>query len=225
MLDLKSKTIAEIVSEDISKAAVFKKYNLDFCCGGGETVENTCIKAEINTDEVINDLINNQLKRDVPNLNFNDWNADFLADYIVNVHHTYVMDNLTILNEFSSKVARVHGERAPETVEIDNLFTALSNELISHIDNEENILFPAIKSKISDPTFEYDKTVIEILEDEHDASGTIVKKIQVLSNNFTPPEWACNTYKALYNMLDEFTNDLYQHINLENNILFPKIKK
>lgn len=225
MLDLKNKTIAEIVSEDISKSTVFKKYNLDFCCGGGETVENACIKAEINTDEVINDLINNQPKRDVPNLKFKDWNADFLVDYIVNVHHSYVLDNLTILNEFSSKVARVHGEHAPETIEIDILFTALSNELISHINKEEAILFPAIKSKNADPTFKFNLNVIEILEDEHDTTGIIVKKIQALSNSFTPPEWACNTYKALYHMLDEFINDLYQHIHLENNILFPKINK
>jgi len=225
MLDFKNKTIAEIVSDDISTASVFKKYNLDFCCGGGTTVEKACIKAAINTDEVIDDLLNNQPKSDTPNLNFKDWSADFLIDYIVNVNHSYVLDNLTIINEFSSKVARVHGEHAPETIEIDNLFTTLSNELISHLDKEENILFPAVKSKLADPSFKYDQSVIEILEDEHDTAGTIVKKIQALSNNFTAPEWACNTYKALYHMLDEFINDLYQHIHLENNILFKKIKE
>jgi regulator of cell morphogenesis and NO signaling len=225
MLDLKNKTIAEIVSDDISKASVFKKYNLDFCCGGGKTVEKACKKANINVDDVVNDLLNTTSKTNTPNLNFKDWDAVFLIDYITNVHHTYVKENLTIINEFSTKVASVHGHHAPETIEIDHLFTQLSNELITHLEKEETILFPAIKAKAADTNFQYDKKVISILEDEHDAAGTIVKKIHELSNNFTPPEWACNTYKALYHKLDEFINDLYQHIHLENNILFPKVKE
>jgi len=224
MLDFKNKTIAEIVSDDISTASVFKKYNLDFCCGGGKTVENACLKANINVDEVIYDLHSNPPKNDVAIQNFKNWNIDFLIDYIVNVHHTYVKDNLSIIQEFSTKVASVHGQNAPETIEIDSLFTTLANELTSHLKKEENILFPAIKAKLKDNNYEYDKNVIAILEDEHDSAGTIVKKIQKLSNNFTPPEWACNTFKALYYKLDEFINDLYQHIHLENNILFPKVK-
>jgi regulator of cell morphogenesis and NO signaling len=225
MLELKDKTIAEIVSEDISKASVFKKYNLDFCCGGGKTVENACLKANLDVNEVIQDLLKTTSNSNTPNLNFKDWSAEFLVDYIVNVHHTYVKENLSVINEFSTKVANVHGEHAPETIEIDNLFMELSNELISHLEKEETILFPAIKAKLTNPSFEYDEDVIKILEDEHDMAGTIVKRIQKLSNNFTPPEWACNTYKALYFKLDEFINDLYQHIHLENNILFSKIKE
>jgi len=224
MTKLRNKTIAEIVSNDINTASVFKKHNIDFCCGGGITIEKACKKEALNIDLVINDLLNQQKKR-VPNLNFIDWPVDFLIDYIVNVHHVYVKENLSIINEFSTKVARVHGEHAPENIEIDNLFTELSNELISHLEKEETILFPAIKAKIADSNFQYDAEVIKILEEEHDAAGTIVKKIQKLSNNFTPPEWACNTYKALYHMLDQFINDLFQHIHLENNILFSKIKE
>ena len=225
MLELKDKTIAEIVSEDISKASVFKKYNLDFCCGGGKTVENACEKANIDVNKVIQDLQNSTSNTNAPNLNFKDWSAEFLVDYIVNVHHTYVKENLEVINEFATKVSKVHGHHAPETIEIDDLFTKLSNELISHLEKEETILFPAIKAKLTNTSLEYDENVIQILEDVHDTAGTIVKRIQELSNNFTPPEWACNTYKALYFKLDEFINDLYQHIHLENNILFPKIKE
>ena len=225
MLDLKNKTIAEIVSDDISKASIFKKYNLDFCCGGGKTVEHACLKANINVDEVVNDLLNSTSKTNAPNLNFKDWTPEFLVDYITNVHHSYVKENLGIIQEFATKVASVHGEHAQETIEISTLFSTLSDELTSHLEKEETILFPAIKAKAADSSIQFDKNVISILEDEHDNVGTIIKRIQELSNNFTPPEWACNTYKALYHKLDEFINDLYQHIHLENNILFPKVKE
>ncbi|MGV8945233.1 MAG: iron-sulfur cluster repair di-iron protein [Lutibacter sp.] len=224
MLDLKSKTIAEIVSDDISTASVFKKYKLDFCCGGGKTVENACKKANINVDEVVNDLINNKSKKDAPNLNFKDWSAEFLADYIVYVHHTYIKQNLSIINEFAEKAAKVHGQHEPKTIEIAALFSTISRELTTHMRKEEFILFPAIKAKTENYNFEFDEKALSLIEDEHEEVGEMIKKIQELSADFTPPEWACNTFKALYFKLEEFTNDLYQHIHLENNILFPKVK-
>lgn len=224
MSELKNKTIAEIVSADISTASVFKKYKLDFCCGGGKTVENACKKANINVDDVVRDLLNNKPKNDAPNLNFKDWGAEFLADYIVYVHHTYIKQNLAVISEFAEKVASVHGQHEPRTIEIATLFSNISKELTTHMGKEEGILFPAIKAKEADYNFQIDEKTLSLTEDEHEEVGTMIKKIQELSDNFTTPEWACNTFKALYFKLEEFTNDLYQHIHLENNILFPKVK-
>jgi regulator of cell morphogenesis and NO signaling len=224
MTELKTKTIAEIVSNDISTASVFKKYKLDFCCGGGKTVENACKKENINIDDVVNDLLNNNPKKEAPNLNFKDWSAEFLADYIVYVHHTYIKQNLSIISEFADKVANVHGQHEPKTIEIAQIFSTISSELTSHMGKEEFILFPAIKAKADNPNFEFDEKTLSLVKEEHEEVGTMIKKIQELSSDFTPPEWACNTFKALYFKLEEFTNDLYQHIHLENNILFPKVK-
>ncbi len=61
-----------------------------------------------------------------------------------------------------------------------------------------------------------------MMELEHDVAGNLMKQIQDLSNDFAPPAHACNTYRVLYAKLKEFQNDLFQHIHLENNILFPK---
>lgn len=224
MSELKTKTIAEIVSDDISTASIFKKYKLDFCCGGGKTVEDACKKENINVDDVVNDLLNNTSKKEAPNLNFKDWSAEFLADYIVYVHHTYIKQNLSIISEFADKVANVHGQHEPKTIEIAQLFSTISSELTSHMGKEEFILFPAIKAKADNPNFEFEEKTLSLIKEEHEEVGTMIKKIQELSSDFTPPEWACNTFKALYFKLEEFTNDLYQHIHLENNILFPKVK-
>jgi regulator of cell morphogenesis and NO signaling len=224
MSELKNKTIAEIVTDDISTASVFKKYKLDFCCGGEKTIENACKKENINVDDVVNDLLNNNSKKETPNLNFKDWSAEFLADYIVYVHHTYIKQNLSIISEFANKVANVHGQHEPKTIEIAQIFSTISSELTSHMGKEEFILFPAIKAKADNPNFEFDEKTLSLTKEEHEEVGNMIKKIQELSDNFTPPEWACNTFKALYFKLEEFTNDLYQHIHLENNILFPKVK-
>ena len=174
---------------------------------------------------VLNDLSINVSTNTAPKFDFKTWDTGFLIDYIVNIHHTYVNESMDIINEFAAKVAHVHGAHAPETIKIAELFSDLSKELSAHMIKEETILFPAIKSKIADNNFQYDEKVIEMLEDEHEAAGDIAKKLQELSNNFQAPEWACNTFRALYFKLDEFINDLYQHIHLENNILFQKIRE
>ena len=147
-----------------------------------------------------------------------------LNDEMIGDGKFYVKENMDIIHEFATKLATVHGHHAPETIEIYELFTSLREELNAHLIKEETILFPAIKMKALDNNYQYDKEVIGVLEDEHEHAGDIVKKITFLSENFTTPEWACNTFKALYFKLDEFINDLYQHIHLENNILFSKVK-
>jgi regulator of cell morphogenesis and NO signaling len=72
------------------------------------------------------------------------------------------------------------------------------------------------------PHFGTVKNPIQMMEEEHETAGDIFKEISRLTNNYTPPEGACNTFRALYSKLDEFEQDLHHHIHLENNILHPK---
>ena len=150
----------------------------------------------------------------------------------MNVHHTYVNKNLSLITEFADKVAKVHGEHSPETKEIAKLWKAVVTELTTHMKKEELVLFPYIKNierfskgdleEFPNSRFGTVKNPIGAMEHEHDSAGGLMKNIQALSNEFTPPDYACNTYRVLYAKLKEFQNDLFQHIHLENNILFPK---
>ena len=136
--------------------------------------------------------------------------------------------------QYSDKVAKVHGHHYVEVVKINELFHEIANELNQHMKKEEMILFPYIKqiaeakkngTPLSSAPFGTVKNPIKMMEHEHDSAGDIIKEIAKLSNNFTPPESACNTFRALYSKLEEFQNDLFQHIHLENNILYPKAIK
>ena len=230
MENIDDKSVAEIVTQNIKTADIFKKNGIDFCCGGNVSVQKICAKKGIDY---------NQLKKDIININaqpsqkqdFNSWDIDFLADYIINVHHKYVPEANVLIIQYSDKVANVHGLHYAEVVEINRLFHIVANELNTHMQKEESILFPKIKqlaiakrnnTSVTPPPFGTIKNPIQMMESEHDNAGIIIKKIAELSNNFTPPSEACNTYRALYSKLEEYQNDLFQHIHLENNILFPK---
>lgn len=226
MMMTKEKTVADFVTENIKTADVFKKYGIDFCCGGGITLEKACAKNNVDQTLLEKELLDATKIID-RTYAYDTWNLTFLIDHIINIHHTYVTESLPILSQYANKVAKVHGKHYPQVVTINKLFHEVANELLAHLQKEEQILFPYIKqmeatnSEGSSP-FGSVHNPIRMMEHEHENAGDIFKEIARLTNNYMPPEDACNTFKALYSKLQEFEEDLHRHIHLENNILHPK---
>ena len=233
MTTLQDKTVADVVTENIKAAHVFKKYGIDFCCGGGVSIKKACEKAEIDPVLVETEILNLENIKDRA-LDFNSWKLDFLTDHIINVLHGYVEESSPLLLQYSQRVNHVHGHHYTELAEIESLVKQVVQELAAHMKKEELILFPFIKklvkaeregTEVPPIHFGTVENPIKMMEAEHEEAGEILRKIAKLSNNFTPPQGACNTYKAFYSKLEEFEQDLHQHVHLENNILFPKALK
>ncbi|WP_276361922.1 iron-sulfur cluster repair di-iron protein [Daejeonella sp. H1SJ63] len=224
------KTIGEIAVRDLRKVEVFKKYGIDFCCGGKKTLAEVCNEKNIDAAKIQTELRSVETQEKVSGLSYSDWDLDFLADYIINTHHAYVRKYLPELNNYGTKVAQVHGNLHQELHQIDELIKEISRELTGHLEQEEKVLFSYIKKVVearnsSMPLVKQEKDfekLIEDLESEHDFVGRAFDKIRELSNNYYLPADACGSYKLLYKMLQEFEDDLHLHIHLENNILFPK---
>lgn len=223
-------TIGEIAVKDLRKAEVFKKYGIDFCCGGKKTLSEVCAEKNIDVTKIETELQQLSTEGKVSNVSYNEWNIDFLADYIVNTHHSYVRKYLPELRGYALKVAQVHGEHHPELLPIQKLVEEINEELTEHMEQEEKVLFSYVKQIVhskntNQPLVKEGKTLqelIEELEKEHDFVGRCFDKIRELSNGYAIPEDACSSYKLLYKMIQEFEDDLHIHIHLENNILFPK---
>lgn len=224
-------TLGQIAAKDLRKAQIFKKYGLDFCCGGKKTIKEACSDKGLDVTKVEYEL--QQVDKSVGTrpLPYDEWNLDFLADYIVNTHHSYVKKSLPDIRGYADKVAKVHGDFHPELLSIHLLVEKIYEELSTHLEKEEKILFPFIKkllvsSESGQPIphthFGTVRNPITVMETEHEMAGRDLEEIRILSNNYALPEDACASYSLLYRMLDEFENDLHIHIHLENNILFPK---
>lgn len=231
-LDLSGETLGQIAAADLRKAAILKKHDLDFCCGGKKTLKEACVKNGLDIAAIIQELQRadiDPLARPVP---YDEWNLDFLADYIVNTHHSYVKKTLPELLFYAAKVARAHSGRNPELAAIQQLVEEANTELLSHMIKEERVLFPYIKELVlaaGDPQAKLPAALsgniqnpIAMMELEHESAAKIFEQIRQLSNDLSLPEGACASYSIFYRMLDEFENDLHFHVHLENNILFPK---
>lgn len=224
--------IGELVAQDYRCASVFKKYGIDFCCQGNRTINDACIAKEMDVAVVLNDLNSiSKASRTAGGIDFQSWPLDLLADYIEKTHHRYVEAKTPELTAYLDRITEVHGNTHPELYKIKELFQLVVGNLAQHMKKEELILFPFIrkmeKAKLTGqplekPHFGSIKNPIDAMEDEHLAEGDRLRDINVLCNNYTPPEDACNTYRVTFGMLKEFEEDLHLHIHLENNILFPQ---
>lgn len=224
-------TMGEIATKDLRKAQVFKKYGLDFCCGGKKTVKEACAEKGLDVTRVEQELQaadKMPASRPIP---YSDWSLDFLADYIVNTHHSYVSKTLPDLLTYAEKVKNVHGNQHPELLRINQLVTEVNAELTTHMVKEEKVLFPYIKALVAAQAnvqplqashFGTVQNPINMMEMEHEMVGKAMEEIRELSQNYLLPADGCASYSLLYKMLEEFEDDLHLHIHLENNILFPK---
>lgn len=227
----KEGVIGQMVAEDYRTASVFKKFGIDFCCQGNRTIEEACEEKGASIPEVLKLLSNVEANTAGQGIDFGSWPLDLLTDYIEKKHHRFVVGKSAEIKPLLQKIVEVHGQNHPELLEIKNEFEASLGELTLHMQREELLLFPFVRKLLKAESngevkpkslFGSVENPIEQMQNEHNDEGERYRKISRLSNEYTAPLDACNSYKVTYALLKEFEDDLHLHIHLENNILFPK---
>ncbi len=220
--------LGELVTDDFRVAEVFKHAGIDFCCGGKKTLEQACREKNIDLKSIEEAIDAIEQTPALSNINFKDWEPGFLADYIVNTHHKYVVKTLPDLIYYTKKIASVHGQYHPELIKVAEIFEEISKELQQHLQKEEEVLFPAIRSAVQGSTPELQSIIrseIERMSNEHEFAGGAMDKINELTAGYMVPQDGCNSYQVAFKMLRQFEDDLHIHVHLENNILYPRALK
>ncbi len=224
-MKMKNQTVGNIVSQLPKASELFKQYKIDFCCGGDKPLGEVIRQQNINEEELLEKLdVLSKEKDSINTPDFINMSSSELIDYIVNTHHVFVRNILPELNGLIVKILQVHGINHQELFKVHQHFSLLKLELEQHLIKEEEILFPLIK--------EYDKNqsnkifeVMEETEDEHETAGNVLKELRKITNDYQVPKDGCTTYFITYKKLQELESDLFQHIHLENNILFKRLSK
>ncbi|WP_129690882.1 iron-sulfur cluster repair di-iron protein [Gottfriedia acidiceleris] len=224
-----SSIIANIVTTFPKASDFFKANRIDFCCGGNRPLIEAIQERNLSPDEVLtqlNSLYNEAKERSDSFIDWKKASSKELIQYIVDKHHRYLNEELPQLSPYVTKVLRVHGADQPHLAQIHRLFNNLKTELEQHIIKEETEDFPTLISFENQPTNENKDKLAKIvseLEQEHQHAGDIIKEIRKITNDFTPPAGACGTYRLVYQRLEALESDLFEHIHLENNILFSRV--
>lgn len=225
--------VSDIVTNDYRTAEVFRKYGIEYCCGGKWPLEMVCHTKNIDINILTRELEEATRTVQVPNsLPFNEWDMDFLADYIVHVHHHYLKNQLPDIKSTLQKFTEEHGEKYPYLKELEKTYLKLYKELLPHLQQEEETIFPYIRqithafhSRASYASLLVKmmrKPIEELMNQEHVMVAGAIYKMRNLTGDYSPPARACTSHKVTFSRLKELDNDLVQHLHLENNILFPR---
>jgi regulator of cell morphogenesis and NO signaling len=227
-IDPKS-TVGQLVAEKPSRARVFERLGIDYCCGGKKPLETACQDLGLDPQTVVVTLLATEA---IPGeKSEQDWNTaplSALVDNIISEHHDYLREELPRLSFLTEKVANAHGERYPEMLEVHRVFGEFREHLESHMMKEEMILFPMVRQiEAGDTSASRShcgsiRNPIFVMEREHDDAGTALSTFRSLTNGYTPPESACNTFRALLDALATLEGDMHRHVHKENNVLFPR---
>jgi regulator of cell morphogenesis and NO signaling len=208
-------SLAQLVVEEPSRSRVFERFGLDYCCGGGHTLEEACRDRGVPVDDVLAAL------EDAPAASAVDWSAasiDELIDHIVGSHHAYLREELPRLSQLWAKVAEAHGGPNPELIEVSATFETLRTELESHLAHEEAEAFPAFRAAAGGAP-------VDLLEHDHAEIGRLLGRLSTLTSGFDQAQAFCGTHRAALDGLRELTLDTHQHVHEENNILFPRVRE
>ena len=224
-------TVRDIAVEYPQAVRVFESFGIDYCCGGGQSLEEACRQANVNAD-VLREALRRPgaAEEEDAGGNWATASLEELTDHIVSRHHTFVRRETARLIELLGKVKAKHEGNHPEVKRLGELFQALAAELKLHMMKEEQVLFPMIRQLEEASREEEEDTAafagitfpIERMISEHEDAGGVLRSIRSLTGAFQAPPDACPSFRALYQGLEEFERDLHRHIHLENNILFPR---
>lgn len=213
--------VAEIVTDIPLSADIFRKYGIDFCCGGNisinEVVKNKKVDAETLIDE-INELPNH----DQGNINVKYLDAPSLIQYIQSRYHETMREEFKNLSPYVTKVAKVHGPNHPFLIQLQDLYRQYRDGMLEHMAQEDEHDFPALIKLSRGEQVDHSSDIIQSLVDDHTQTGQLLEDMRELTNQYQPPSEACQTWRLVYHRLENLERETHEHVHLENHVLFNK---
>ena len=206
--------VADIAAALPGAAEVFRKSGISFCCGGAVSLADAAQRNGLKTDTLLAELqaLQAAAGRDAPS------ETPALIAHILSRYHDTHRAELAWLIPLAQRVETVHGDHGSAPLGLTNALIALNSELGSHMQKEEQVLFPMMQQgghpMIGHP--------IAMIRHEHDDATTLLQRIEQTTHNLALPDGACGSWTALYTGLRKFCDDLVTHIHLENTVLFPR---
>ena len=221
--------IGDIVTLFPGASDVFYDYNIDFCCGGNRPLIEAILGQKLDGSKLLQDINSKYNEFKEKDNEFTDWAKESpgkFIDYIVNTHHVFLREQLPMISEYIFKILQVHGKNHKELFTVHRLFNNLRIELEGHLVKEEELVFPLIMQYEKEQNLMVRDNVLKLineLEKEHTGAGDLIKELREVTDHYRFPKDACRTFEITYKKLKDVELDLFQHIHLENNILFKSL--
>lgn len=213
------RTVGELARDIPGATAVFHAHNLNFCCGGKQTLRQALADRQMQAQAIaaeIDQLHDLAVPADQAMQNLSDIG---LIEHILSRYHDIHRQQLPELFRLAARVELVHGGHPQCPAGLAHHLETMQQALEEHMRKEEQILFPMIARGMRTAAVR----PVAVMRQDHDDHGEQIVVIMHMTHNLALPEGACNTWQALYSGLEALCRDLKDHIHLENNVLFNRI--
>lgn len=220
MLDTHIK-VADLVLEHPECAPILQRHKIDFCCRGHLPLHDAASEKHIAIEHLTSELTQAIETRERQSRNPSQLSTPALIAHIIGTHHTYLREALPFIVGLANKVARVHGPHDDNLIELAVHVRQISEALLPHLDEEEQVLFPALMMGGDHNTDTIARELESMLKD-HLEVGELLAKIRAATRDFTLPDWACMSFRTLFAELHHLESDVLTHVHLENHALMPR---
>jgi regulator of cell morphogenesis and NO signaling len=221
-------SVGILVTERASRAEVFDRFGIDYCCGGKLPIRWFCKTKGLDVDAVLRAL--DAADQAVEAAPLRDWARAPLAEliaHLVGTHHVYLRTTLPRLAALLATVADAHAAARPELADLAGVYDRFHREMVTHMDQEEQVVFPLIirlerglaNRALGERFLSQQRGRMEA---EHQGAGRDLDRMARLTQGFAPPDGACESHRALLLGLAEVLTDTHRHVSLENSLLFPR---
>ncbi len=223
-----SQPVGDIAALNPAVARVLESAGIDYCCSGRTTLACACASKGVDADQLLAQIEHARQGASPAERTWTDATMTELADHIQETHHAFVRAELPRLVAMARKVDSAHGARRPELAELAAIVADLEREMTSHMQKEEQVLFPALRTMEAGcpgPGASFGWIAdgpIRCMMQEHDHAGRALERMRQLTGGYRLPPGACTTYQVLFQGLAAFEANLHEHVHKENNILFPQ---
>ncbi len=228
--------LAELAIHIPSTISLFEKYEFNYYQNGSQTLKEACEQKGLDFNKIDNEF-NDLQKTQTNQLTIEDMDINLLIDRINGQHHDHESEILSVIfKEIQTLVndKSMDRKQLQTLVNIEKKFCYLKERLLAHCNKEDKVLFPMIrriKSLQKDKSPQLKgivadvKELVKALEYEHLESTLLIAEIKSVLLNFNKAGNMPNGFSSLMAHFKEFELDFHVHIHIENNVLFPKIKK
>jgi regulator of cell morphogenesis and NO signaling len=192
---------------------IFRAYKIDYCCHGDVPLAAAAAHRGIPLED-----LRRALSGLAPDAAEAPTEPAALIDHIVERYHRTHMAELPEAIALARRVERVHRDHPRRPAGLADHLAMMADDLEQHQHKEEAVLFPMMLGAPS-PMIRHP---IARMTAEHDDVAEQLLRLAVLTTDFTPPDDACTSWRALYQACAKLDTDLREHVHLENNVLFPQ---
>lgn len=212
---LRNRTVGEIATTLPGATALFRRFKLDFCCGGDAMLADAVGKRGLDIGLVVKALVALDPRKSAPAPKA----TGALIDHILGRYHEAHRRELPELVRLARKVEVVHAGHPEAPHGLAGALETIQIELEKHMERQEAELFPLMRQRDNGVELPIAK-----MRHDHDQHGELLRRLEALACGFALPEGACRSWQALYVGTDKLVDDVMEHIHLENNVLFPRFE-